>query len=120
MTIEDPCTHPAEWACKGSPDDPTRCVGQAKWEAWIVAEEEMKTARAKGNKLYINMSEKPDLVGDVDMTADAHKQPLDATGDSEVVQLPDDLQHLNDNLPPNEEAVEFWRNAQRRAPKDAQ
>jgi hypothetical protein len=115
MTIENnPCTHPAEWTCKPSPDDPTRCVGQAKYEAWVVAEEEMARARAKGKKLYINTTENPNIVGEVDMTENQRKQPLGPTGNSEVIELPDELQHLNDDLPPNADALAEWQQRKQR------
>jgi hypothetical protein len=109
VTIDFPCTHPDDWLCKPSPDDPTRCVGQAKYEAWIVAEDEMAKARANGKTVYINTEREPNIVGNVDMTANDRKQPLGPTGKSEVIPLPDELQHLNDDLPPNADAFNEWR-----------
>lgn len=111
MTIKYPCTHPAEWACKPSPDDPTRCVGQGEWEAWIVAEEEMAKARADGKKLYINTTKNPNIVGDVDMTANDRKQPLASTGNSEDIPLPPDF---NDVPDVDEHALDEWRQRKRR------
>lgn len=111
MTIDDPCTHPAEWACKPSLNDPTRCVGQAKWEAWIVAEEKMAKARADGKKLYINTDESPNIVGNVDMTATDRKQPLAPTGKSEDIPLPSDF---NDVPDVDERALDEWRQRKRR------
>lgn len=98
------CTHPETLACQAAPEDSTRCVVQAKHEAWILAEAEMETAQAEGKSLYF--TPKPDLVDEVDMTHESDKLQLGATGNTEQISLPTDF---NDVPDVDHDALAYWR-----------
>lgn len=103
------CTHPDTWACKL--DESGTCKTDAEFAKWV---EHSVVTESAGTGTYFNPD--PHLVGDLDTTLDDTKKlPLGVTGNSEEVRLPEDLQNLNDELPPNQDALNEWRERKKRS-----